>query len=257
MSAAVHIKLDTGMNRVGYSWECPDAIVGEVRSIVALQGIVVQGVYSHLATSDADAGFAKLQYSRFCSVLEQLKHAGLHIPIKHISNSGGVLNHPEFNLDMVRCGVLTYGLAPCSTPEGAARLRALGVMPVLTLRSRIAQVKNVRFGESVGYSRNFQATRDIVVATVPIGYADGVSRRLSNKGVVLVKGRFCHIIGNVCMDQLMVDVTGVEAKLRDGVTFIGVDGEQAIYAEDVARLQGSINYEVATSVSHRISICHV
>jgi alanine racemase len=216
-----------------------------------LPGIQVQGIFSHLATSDSDAAFAKLQFMRFTHLLQELERVGIRIPIRHIS-SGGVLNHPEFNLDMVRCGVLTYGLAPCSTQEGAAFLRQLGIHPALTLRSRVACVKTVKAGESVGYARNYTTTRDTVVATVPVGYADGISRQLSNKGKVLINGEVCNIIGNVCMDQLMVDATPANPALRDEVVFIGQSGAHSIFAEDVAKLQCSINYEVATSMSLRI-----
>jgi alanine racemase len=260
LKANVHIKIDTGMNRIGFDTRDKSAVgklIEDIRVMLALPGIVVQGIFSHLATSDNDADFARFQFQRFALVLDELERIGIRIPIRHISNSGGVLNHPEFNLDMVRCGVLTYGLAPCSSPEGAARLRGLGVFPALALKSRVAFVKTVKAGESVGYARNYTANRDIVVATVPVGYADGISRHLSNKGKVLINGEVCPIIGNVCMDQLMVDATAANPKLRDEVVFIGISGGNAVFAEDVARLQGSINYEVATSMSLRIPAHYV
>jgi len=251
-TAAIHIKIDTGMNRVGYNSLNTETIVSEVLAIRALPNIEINGMYSHFAASDSNAAFTTEQFSRFMNVLKKLEQAGVHIPIKHISNSGGIINHPECNLDMVRCGVLVYGLAPCSTPEGAAQLANIGILPVLTLKSRVAHVKTVKNGESVGYSRNYNAKDDITVATIPIGYADGISRQLSNKGKVIINGKVCNIIGNICMDQLMVDVTGADAKLRDEVTFIGQDGSYSISTEDIATMQGSINYEVATSMSLRI-----
>jgi alanine racemase len=252
LQAAIHIKIDTGMNRIGYNHRDVDAIIADICAMRSLPGVFVQGIYSHLATSDSDADFAKLQFQNFSKVLKELERSDVHIPIRHISNSGGVLNHPEFNLDMVRCGVLTYGLAPCSTAAGAAQLQELGIQPALSLKSRVAFVKTVKAGESVGYARNYTALRDMVVATVPIGYADGISRQLSNKGKVLINGFMCNIIGNVCMDQLMVDATPANSAVSDEVVFIGSDGPNNILAEDMAQLQGSINYEVATSMSLRI-----
>jgi alanine racemase len=252
ITAKVHIKIDTGMNRVGYSYANTSALVREVSAISIMRYIQVDGIYSHLATSDSDAEFANEQFTRFSAVCHALISSGVYIPVKHISNSGAVLNHPSFNLDMVRCGIILYGLAPCSTPEGAKALAELGFKPALTLKSRISHIKTIRAGESVGYGRNFFATDDTVVASIPLGYADGISRKLSNTGTVLVNGKVCRIIGNVCMDQLMVNVTGANAALRGEVVFIGQDGWHTQTAEDIASLQGTINYEVATSLSLRL-----
>ncbi|MCL2852977.1 MAG: alanine racemase [Defluviitaleaceae bacterium] len=259
--AGIHIKIDTGMNRVGYNSFDTDTIVRELSVISQLPNIEVGGIYSHFATSDSDAAsdlaFVKEQFSRFMNVLQTLEAAGLCIPIRHISNSGAILNHPECNLDMVRLGTTMYGFSPCSTPEGVAELRKSGIYPVLTLKSRVAHVKTVKKGESVGYARNYTAKYDIVVATVPIGYADGIARLHSNNGKVLINGHFCDIIGNVCMDQLMVDSTGSGAKLRDEVVFIGQSGDHRITAEDVALLRKTINYEVATTLSLRIPTYYI
>ena len=250
--ARVHIKIDTGMNRVGYAYGDIDRIIYEITETAKLPGVYIEGVCSHLATSDTDATFAREQYSRFMAVVYKLEYAGIHVHMRHISNSGGVINHPELNLDMVRCGILTYGLAPCSTAEGARDLEERGFRQAFTLRSRVAHVKTVRQGEGVGYSRNYYAPRDIQVVTVPIGYADGISRRLSNSGDVLINGKICPIIGNVCMDQFMVDATDAGAKIRDEVIIIGESGHQRIWPEDIAGQQGSINYEVATSLALRV-----
>ena len=251
-TAKIHIKIDTGMNRVGYTGDAA-AIAAEIAEIKQLEGIEIEGIYSHFAASDGNPNFTQEQFARFMHIIGVLESFGLHIPIKHISNSGGILGYPECNLDMVRAGVLTYGLAPNSLVEGAEQLAQLGFKPALTLKSRVAHVKTVQKGESVGYSRNFIAPRDLRVATVPIGYADGLSRQLSNKGRVLINGVFCDIIGNVCMDQFMVDATAADAKLRDEVVIIGQSGGARIWAEDVAAWQKSINYEVATSISERVA----
>ena len=256
-STEVHVKIDTGMNRIGYNYRDINTIISEVRAIRALPNIKVGGMYSHFAASDSDPAFVNEQFSRFMDVVHKLEAAGVHIPVKHISNSGGVLYHPECNLDMVRCGILIYGLPPCSTPEGAAHLSNLGFKPALTLVGRVAHVKTVEKGESIGYSRNYFTQQDTEVVTVPIGYADGISRRLSNKGKVLINGHTCDIIGNVCMNQMMVDSTGSGAKFGDEVVFIGKSGNKHLSAEDVAALQGSINYEVATSLSLRFPTYYI
>ncbi|MCL2579030.1 MAG: alanine racemase [Oscillospiraceae bacterium] len=251
-TAKVHIKIDTGFNRIGYRLDDMDAVAGEILTISKLPGIEIQGVYSHLATSDSDPEFVGEQLSRFLEMIDKLAAAGLTIPIKHISNSGGVLGHPECNLDLVRCGILIYGMAPDSKPEGANRVEGLGFRKTLTVKSRVAHLKTVKKGESVGYSRNYFARKDISVATIPIGYADGFSRHLSNVGKVLICGRYCDIIGTICMDQFMADVTGVPVEVGDEVVIIGKSGENQILAEDVAGWRGTINYEVAACLAQRI-----
>lgn len=257
----VHIKIDTGMNRVGYT-NHDDKDIDEIIEISRLDNIILGGAFSHLATSDSDPVFAKEQFARFMHMIDRLSERGLHIPIKHISNSGGIIGFSDFNLDMVRAGVLIYGLAPNSLVSGAYELERLGFLPALTLKSRIAHIKMVKAGESVGYSRNYIAKTNIQVATIPLGYADGISRQLSNRGKVLINGVLCDIIGNVCMDQFMVDATLANARLRDEVVIIGQsvqssqDGQSSqsrIWAEDVAGWQNSINYEVATSISDRVT----
>ena len=247
-----HIKIDSGMRRVGLNALEPDFTLAEIAKIFELPGIAVGGMYSHFAASDNDPDFTAEQFARFSNIVRMAEERGLHIPVKHIANSGAVINHPEYALDMARCGVLVYGLAPDSTPEGAQRLRALGFKAPLEFKSRVSQVKAVKKGESVGYGRSYVAQRDMRVASVPIGYADGLSRSLSNKGKVLINGNICGIIGRICMDQFMVDATEAHAKTRDEVVIIGKSGRRSICAEDVAALQGTINYEVATSLSLRV-----
>jgi alanine racemase len=255
-TAKVHIKIDTGMNRVGYTGNAA-AIAAEIAEIARLEGIVAEGIYSHFAASDSNPNFTREQFARFEHIIGTLEDFGLHIPIKHISNSGGILGYPECNLDMVRSGILTYGLAPNSLSEGAGELARLGFVPALTLKSRVAHVKTVKAGESVGYSRNFTAPRDLRVATVPLGYGDGLSRKHSNRGRVLINGIFCDIIGNICMDQFMIDTTEIDAKVRDEVIIIGESGKNRIWAEDVAERMESINYEVVTSISERVARFYV
>jgi len=247
----VHIKIDTGMNRIGFRVNDKKAVevtCREILEISKMPNIVIEGIFSHFASSESDPSFTAEQFQRFEAVCRKLEDMDINIPIKHISNSGGVLCHPEYNLDMVRLGVLMYGLSPCSTIRGAEKLAKMGVLPALSLKASVGQVKSVEAGESVGYGRKYVADRPMEVVTIPLGYADGISRQLSGKGKVLINGVLCPFIGNVCMDQLMVDATGANARNGDEVTFIG----KGISAEQVADWQGSINYEVATSLSLRI-----
>ena len=252
-TAEIHLKIDTGMNRIGFDAQNAEAVVAEILAISTLPNLHIGGIYSHFASSPDDAAFTNTQFSRFRNILQLLEEAGLHIPIKHIANSGAVLNHPECRLDMVRCGILLLGMAPCSTPSGAAKLKDLGFKPASTLKSRVSQVKTVKKGESVGYSRKYYAEEDITVVTIPIGYADGISRQLSSKGKALINGHVCDIIGRVCMDQLMINATDANPTLGDDVIFIGQSGDKHISAEDIAQLQGTVNYEVSTSLSLRIA----
>jgi len=239
--ANVHAKIDTGMNRLGFR---EDFL--EVLELAGLPNLLVEGICSHFAISDGCGDFTLEQFERFMAVVKTLEDAGLAFSIKHISNSGAVLNHPEFSLDMVRVGVLMYGLAPCSSSAGADYLRARGILPVLDLKSRVAHVKMIRAGESVGYGREFVAREDMEIATIAMGYGDGISRGLSGRGHVLINGLLCPIVGTVCMDQLMV--ASVDAQAGDEVVFIG-DG---LSSEDVADWQDSINYEVVTAISQRV-----
>ena len=252
--AAVHIKIDTGMNRIGFDCTDTQTVLDDVSMIFNIPNIDVSGIYSHFAAADCDPGFTQEQFSRFQKIADAMEERGLKIPIRHISNSAGVLNHPECSLDMVRCGAIVYALAPDSLPESAKRLQHLGFRQAMTLKSRVSRVKTVKKGESVGYGRSYTAAQDMRVASVPLGYADGLSRKLSGKGRVLVNGRFCGIVGNICMDQFMADVTGMTVKTGDEVVVIGESGGQCISFEDVARLQGTINYEIATSLSLRLPV---
>jgi alanine racemase len=254
-TANVHIKIDTGMNRLGFKSYDSGLLCREVLNIARLPGLNIQGIYSHLAASESDADFTREQFTHFSGIVADLKGLGLEIPIKHIANSGAVLRHPEFCADLVRVGVLVYGLAPDSTPEGAQELRDLGILPALSFKSRVGHIKTIKGGESVGYGRNFYAADTMEIATIPLGYGDGISRALSNRGKVLINGHFCPIVGNICMDQFMVNATGAAASFGDEVTIIGEGGEQqkaAIYAENIAMWQKSINYEVTTSISQRV-----
>lgn len=250
-TADIHIKLDTGMSRLGFLPS--QGAVDDILEISRLGGINITGIYSHLAASDsADGSFSHEQSDRFRSVLNALKDNGLDIPIVHISNSGSVLRHRELDFSMVRVGIALYGLPPSSDEKGCEELQRLGFEEALCLKARVSSVKEVEQGVTVGYSRTYVTSKKTKIATVTIGYADGYSRHLSNKGRVLIGGEFAPIIGNVCMDQLMVDVTHIDAEVGDEVVLIGAQGRRKITATEVAALQGTINYETVTGISKRV-----
>ena len=252
--AKIHIKLDTGMGRIGFlAWkEEREESIRHILDISKLQGLIIDGIYSHLAASESNPEFSYEQYERFSYTVSCLAKTGLHFPYIHIANSGGILHHPDFSHNMVRAGMLIYGLSPESTNKGAANLAHHGILPALSLKSRLAMMKPFAAGRSVGYGRNFFAESDIVVGTVPIGYGDGISRALSNRGKILVNGKYAPIIGNICMDQFMVNLSGIDAKMGDEIVMIGKSGENCISAEDVATWSDTINYEIVTNIMERI-----
>lgn len=241
--AVIHLKIDTGMHRQGI----PCDTTGEfTRFLRSLEGISVEGVYSHFAEADnPDSSFTLHQLSAFHRAVDVMREEGIHPPIRHISNSAALLRFPQARLDMVRPGILTYGLSPDADPRPPK-----GFLPVMELVSGIVALKNLNIGESVSYGRIFTATRPSRIALLQIGYADGYSRALSNKADVLVRGRRAPVVGRVCMDQILVDVTDIpEAAEGDEVTLFGtVD----LPAGELAQLMGTIGYEVICGISKRV-----
>lgn len=246
--AAVHIKLDTGMGRIGYAGTKED--IREVVRMSALPGIKLEGLFSHMACADeADKTSAYRQYGRFMQFADLLSQEGVRIPVKHIANSAGIIDMQDVQLDMVRSGISTYGLYP----SGNVNFSALNLKPAMELISHISFIKQVGGGYTVGYGSTFVTEHPTVIATVPVGYADGYPRALSNRGRVLIAGQYAPILGRICMDQLMVDVTHIpQAKQGDMVTLIGRDGEGFIPVEEAAALAGSFNYEFVCGISKRV-----
>ncbi len=233
---AAHLKIDTGMGRVGVSPQNASEIIDFLSKS---RGAVLAGIYTHFSSAESDSGFTRLQIQRLSQVLKNkgLKNGKILV---HASNSAGVLNHPEANYDMVRVGGALYGLWP-------------GFKPLLSFKARIVFIKKIEKGASVGYGRTFRASRPLRIATVCAGYADGVSRTLSNKGEVLVEGRRCKIIGTVTMDMLMIDVTDVfEARIGSEVVLIGEQGKEQISAMEIANFSNTIPYEVVCAISRRV-----
>jgi len=250
-AVGVHLEVDTGMARQGVSPR--EAPVFAIK-LARLRGLRLDGLMSHFANAEADdPASAREQLTRFLETDRAIRAAGVDVPRRHLANSAGLLALPEARLDLVRPGILLYGYAP--SPRLAARL---ALRPALTLRTRIAALRDVPRGQGVSYGHTFVAPRDVRVATLPIGYADGVCRALSNRGQVLVRGRRAPILGRVCMDMTLADVSAIPAaSVDDEVVLIGRQGDDALSADDVAAAAGTINYEILACIGPRIPRVHI
>lgn len=249
IAARVHIKVDTGMNRIGIR---PDEEGMEfIRRAKELPGIEIEGIFTHFSKADEkDKTSACEQLEQFRRFLAEIKEeCGLDIPIKHCSNSASIIDLPQANMDAVRPGIALYGIAPSSeVDKSIVQLR-----PALSLYSHIVYVKTLKAGQSVSYGGTFTAEHDMRIATVPLGYGDGYPRSLSNKGYVLIREKRAPILGRICMDQFMADVTGIpEAKEGDLVTLIGRCGKEEITAEELGDLSGRFSYELLCDLGKRI-----
>ena len=245
-NAKIHIKIDTGMHRIGL---LPQEAIGEIEKIVELPNIEVEGIYTHFSTADEeDKSQTKMQYNNFKWVLNKLEELGIQIPIKHVSNSATILDLPEYKLDMVRPGIILYGLYP----SDFVNKDLLNLKPAMTLKTYISHIKTLEEGEGVSYGRKFITTRRSKIATLPLGYADGFSRLLSGRARVLVKGKRVPVVGNICMDQLMIDVTDVEDIDLDAEVILFGYGHNHPRVEELAEELGTINYEILCMVSKRV-----
>ena len=246
-NAIVHLAVDTGMSRIGFqaTEESADLCV----KMAQLPNLTIEGLFSHFACADcADLTSAREQAALFARFDEMLKVRGVQVPIRHLNNSAGIMNFGA-KYEMVRSGIVTYGLYP--SDEVAPQ--ALPVKPVMQWVSRVAFVKTLPAGRAIGYGSTYTTTRETVVATLPVGYADGYRRSLSNAFHVLIHGKKAPILGRVCMDQIMVDVTEIpDVNLDDKVILIGASGQEKITAEDMAAATGTINYEIVCGLSRRI-----
>jgi alanine racemase len=246
--SAVHVKVDTGMHRVGL---LPERVTAFCEAVATL-GLDLEGAWTHLARSEElDDPTTDEQLKRFEEVLAALEGAGHRPRYRHAANSGATIARPDAHLDLVRVGIATYGILPGSQLEGLADLR-----PAMTLRSRVSMVKQLPAGEAISYGHRYRLERESTIATVPIGYADGYMRALTNVGRVLIGGRRHPVAGVVTMDQLMVDCGDHLVRPGDEVVLIGRQGGQEIRAEEVAGWAGTIGYEVVTSVSDRVPRVH-
>lgn len=245
-TAGVHIKVDTGMGRIGVRFE---EAVSFVEEISGMKGIRIEGIMTHFSDADlGDRGRAKEQVERFNRIIDGLKSKGLNIPLKHMANSAAIIGYEQALLDMVRPGIMLYGYFPSERVE-----RIIDLRPVLTLKSKVTYLKKVPSGTGISYGSTFVTKRESLIATVPAGYADGYSRYLSNCGKVLIGGKKAPVVGTVCMDMIMVDVTeNPTVKLGDEVILIGRQGMEKITAQDIATLTGTIPYEVLCNIGRRV-----
>jgi alanine racemase len=259
---SVNINIDTGMNRIGINFNrAPE----EILRISELEGLKLESICTHYACACSRGDFyTQLQYKRFNEVMEKIKIYRFPIKFHHCSNSAAFFRYKKMHLDMVRIGISIYGLNPYDPdypewlePEIIKVISDL--KPVLSFKAKISFIKNVPEGCSISYCGTFKTRRDSVIATVPVGYADGYSRLLSNKGFVLVKGRFLPVVGNITMDQFMVDVTEIKENINvgDEVALIGSSSGKKITAENIAEFMGTINYEVICMIKNRIPRIYV
>ena len=250
----IHIKCDTGMSRIGFMCQAfprDDASVDEICEACALTNLQPEGLFTHFCVSDESAegrDFTRKQFENFTHVRDALEERGLHIPIVHCSNSGAIEDYAATYCDMVRAGIILYGLAPSPKLSGK-----LDLQPAMTLKTTVAYVKTLRAGADISYGRTFTAEKDMKIATVPIGYADGFVRQNARDGYMLVNGRRAKIVGRICMDQTMLDVTGIEdVKVGDEVIVFGTGEHGEPTADTLARNTDTINYEVVCLVGKRV-----
>jgi len=256
----VHIKADSGMGRLGLLLQAtaqsgdhnpaPRKAVQEVESISRLSGLAVEGLFTHFATADsADKSYAAGQLEVFMDFIERLRRTGLEPPIKHAANSGALIDMPQSHLDMVRPGIATYGLYP----SDEVNKNQVDLQPVMTLKSRIIQLKRVPAGFNISYGITFQTKKPTTIATVPVGYADGFNRLLSNRGHMLVHGQKVPIVGRVCMDLTMLDVGSVsDVTVEDEVVVFGQQAEASLTADEIASDLNTINYEIVSTITGRV-----
>jgi len=248
----VHIKIDTGMGRLGIlAGETPlEHRVREVQSIAALAGLEIEGLFTHFATADsADSSYASLQLRRFQDLIRAPEISDLRIPLRHAANSPALINIPKSHFDMVRPGIATYGLEPSTEWQRSD----LDLRPVLQWKTRIIHLKQVPAGFGVSYGITYETSKPTTLATVAVGYADGLSRRLSSRGEMLVGGRRAPIVGRICMDLTLLDVgETTEAAVGDEVVILGRQGDAVLAAEEMAATLETINYEIVTSITDRV-----
>lgn len=242
----VHVKVDTGLGRFGL---LPEEVLDFTRALLTIPNLVVEGCWTHFASADeADQSYTYHQFALYNQVLRQLEEAGIRIPLRHVANSAATLSLPETHLDMVRCGITIYGLRPSPEVKMVVPLR-----PVMSIKARVARVRILPAGSSISYNRTYITSKPTPVALVPIGYGDGYRRGLSNKGMVLIHGRRAPIIGRVCMDQFMVDVSGIpNVQQDDEAVVLGRQGEEEINAEELGAWVGTNNYETVTAILPRV-----
>lgn len=246
-----HVKIDTGMGRIGLKQDTPEQCAEEIKALCAMEQLSVEGIYTHFAVADSDSPdnirYSDMQEKFILDTYDSLCNQGIKLPHVHFMNSAACCYRNNSRSTLARAGIIMYGLHPdisLDIPQGLS--------PIMELKAVISHVKTVNKGDCISYGRTFTADKELKAATVTIGYADGYSRLLSSKGEVLVHGKRCPILGRVCMDQLMIDVSGTQAEPGDIVTLFGRDGDDIITADELASLYGTIGYEVVCGISKRV-----
>ena len=248
ITVKIHVKIDTGMGRIGF--QCEKTELEKAVKTCLLPGLVVEGIFTHFASADEGNGgeeYTLNQFKRFSKAISYLEGRGINFPIRHCANSAGIFDFPETHLDMVRAGIVLYGLQPSDVLRNPGNLE-----PVLTLRTIIDHIKPIHPGDYISYGREFKASHEMIVATIPVGYADGLWRsNFQNHMVVEVEGKYAPIVGRICMDQCMIDVTGIpEVAVNNKVTVYGTDGITSI--DHIAKVNGTINYEIICALGERV-----
>ena len=253
VNVKIHIKLDSGMGRIGFdSIHDIDKTVETIADVCNMEGLVREGIFTHFALADDGVDgveFTKLQYERFTNITNKLASRNIEFEIRHCANSATTFEYPEYHLDMVRVGVVLYGVAPSNKVRGCEELT-----PVMSLKSVISMIKEIEQGDTVSYGCTFKAEKKTKIATAPVGYADGFWRSNAQNGTqMLIRGQRVNIVGRVCMDQLMLDVTDIKG-VREGdyITLIGTDKDETITADELAKNNGTIGYEMICSIGERV-----
>ena len=246
--AKIHIAIDTGMGRIGFLPN--EKSIDNITEICSLEGIEVIGIFTHFSTSDEkDKEYSHEQFTKMLSVMDTLKKRGIDIPLKHVANSGAIIDLPDTYLDAVRAGIILYGYYPSDEIDK----NNLALKPALTLKATITNVKTLEKDMYVSYGRTFKTSNETIVATIPVGYADGYLRKLAENGKVIIKGEFAPIIGRICMDQFMIDVTNIpDVKIGDEVILLGEKNGLKYNADDMAKKLDTINYKVTCMLKSRL-----
>ena len=242
----VHIALDTGMSRIGFAPD--DASISQVEQINVLPALQIEGMFTHFARADeVDKSCAREAFEKYRSFDEELERRGVSIPMRHCANSAAILELPDAHLNMVRAGITIYGIYPSDEMERDKDMR-----PVMQLKSHVAHVKTVPAGTPVSYGGTYVTDAETKIATIPVGYGDGYPRSLSSRGYVLIGGKKAPILGRVCMDQFMVDVTGMDVKVADEITLMGEDHGAFLGVDELGALSGRFPYEFVCDISARV-----
>lgn len=246
--AKIHIKVDTGMGRIGFLANGKG--IEEIVEMSKLPNLNIEGIYTHFSTSDIkDKTYTEIQYFSFLKLIEDLEKENINIDIKHVSNSGAIIDLPDYSLDMVRAGIMMYGLYP----SDEVNKEKIFLKPAMTLKTTISHIKTVAKDTSISYCRDFITSKESKIATVPIGYADGIPRLLALKGEVFVKDNRAPIIGRICMDQIMIDVSDInDIIVGDEVVIFGYGEKGYPHIDDIAKEVNTINYEIACMIGRRV-----